>query len=53
MNHYNDSLECIDLSEHGQSIANALRNVPRLNESYNDSRIIITIPKNVVFNLDH
>jgi hypothetical protein len=53
MNHYNDSLEHIDLSENSQSIANILQSVQRFNESYNDSRIVITIPKNVVFNLDH
>jgi hypothetical protein len=52
-NRYNDSLECVDLSEHGQSVADALRNVLRLNESYNDLRIVITIPKNIVFNLDY
>jgi hypothetical protein len=50
---YNDSLECVDLSEHGQSVADALRSVLCLNESYNDLRIVITIPKNVVFNLDY
>jgi hypothetical protein len=53
MNHYNDSLEHIDLSENSQSIANILQSVQRFNESYNDSRIVITIPKNVVFNLDY
>jgi hypothetical protein len=60
MNHYNDSrnrnndsLEHIDLSENSQSVANVLQSVQRFNESYNDSRIVITIPKNVVFNLDH
>jgi hypothetical protein len=53
MNRYNDSLEHIDLSENCQSVVNVLQNVQRFNESYNDSRIVITIPKNVVFNLDH
>jgi hypothetical protein len=60
MNHYNDSrnrnndsLEHIDLSENSQSVANVLQSVQRFNESYNDSRIVVTIPKNVVFNLDH
>jgi hypothetical protein len=52
-NRYNDSLECVDLSEHGQNVADALRSVLRLNKSYNDLRIVITIPKNVVFNLDY
>jgi hypothetical protein len=52
-NRYNDSLECVDLSKHGQSIADALRSILRLNKSYNDLRIVITIPKNVVFNLDY
>jgi hypothetical protein len=52
-NHYNDSLKNIDLSENSQIVANILQNVLRLNESYNDSRIVITIPKNVVFNLGH
>jgi hypothetical protein len=53
LNRYNDSLECVDFPEHGQSVADALRSVPRLNESYYDLRIVITIPKNVVFNLDY
>jgi hypothetical protein len=52
-NHNNDSLEHIDLSENGQSVANVLQSVQRFGESYNDLRIVITIPKNVVFNLDH
>jgi hypothetical protein len=52
-NHNNNSLEHIDLSENGKSVANVLQSVPRFNESYNDPRIVITIPKNVVFKLDH
>jgi hypothetical protein len=52
-NHYNDSLEYVDLSENSQIVADILQIVLRLTESYNDSRIVITIPKNVVFNLGH
>jgi hypothetical protein len=52
-NHYNNSVEHIDLSENGQSVVNVLQSVQRFGESYNDSRIVITISKNVIFNLDH
>jgi hypothetical protein len=52
-NCYNNSVEHIDLSENGQSVVNILQSVQRFGESYNDSRIVITISKNVVFNLDH
>jgi hypothetical protein len=52
-NRYNNSVEHIDLSENGQSVVNVLQSVQRFGESYNNSRIVITIPKNVVFNPDH
>jgi hypothetical protein len=52
-NRDNNSLEHIDLSENSQNVANVLQNVQRFNESYNDSRIVTMIPKNIVFNLDH
>jgi hypothetical protein len=47
-NRDNNSLEHIDLSENSQNVANVLQNVQRFNESYNDSRIITMIPKNIV-----
>jgi conjugal transfer/entry exclusion protein len=53
MNRYNDSLDHIDLSENSQIVVNVLQSVPRLNKSYNDWRIVITIHKNIVFNLGH
>jgi hypothetical protein len=37
-NHYNDSLEYIDLSANSQIVANVLQIVQRFGESYNDSR---------------
>jgi hypothetical protein len=52
-NRYNNFVEHIDLSENGQSVVNILQSVQRFGESYNDSRIVITIFKNVTFNLDH
>jgi hypothetical protein len=45
-NRNNNSLEHVDLSENGQSVANILQSVQRFRESYNDSGIVIMIPKN-------